>query len=75
MPDQAAMNDLLRRLSDADRDVFAEFLTQQFVSGVHETLVVLHEAKVEPFGGGYEGTPFLDFAGRLDGLPWPEAEG
>ena len=47
-------------------------LEQAFVGGVHETLVVLHEAEVSPFDQGYEGTPFHDFVGRLDDWPWPE---
>jgi hypothetical protein len=72
MPDQAAMNALLRRLEADDREVLAQFLAQQFVGGVHETLVVLHEAGIAPFDDGYEGTPFHDFVGRLDDWPWPD---
>jgi hypothetical protein len=46
-------------------------LYDAFCGGVHETLVVLHEEGVPPFDGGYEGTPFHDFTGRLQGWPWP----
>ena len=49
-------------------------LEEQFVGGVHETLVVLHEADIEPFDDGYEGTPFHDFVGRLTDWPWPDEE-
>ncbi len=42
-----------------------------FVSGVHTALRVLHEAGLPPFEDGYEGTPFHDFVGRLQGWQWP----
>ncbi|WP_088284679.1 DUF6547 family protein [Kineosporia sp. A_224] len=71
MEDQAAMNDLLARLAPEDRELLASILSEQFVHGVHETLVVLHEEQVPPFDEGYEGSPFHDFVGRLDGWPWP----
>jgi hypothetical protein len=74
MPDQAAMNDLLRRLDDDDRELLAQFFAQQFVGGVHETLVVLHAAQIAPFEDGYEGSPFHDFVGRLDDWPWPDPD-
>jgi hypothetical protein len=74
IPDQRAINDLLRRLSADDREVLAAMLTQEFESGVHETLVVLHEQGVPPFEDGYEGAPFLDFVGRLVDWEWPEDE-
>lgn len=44
-----------------------------YVAGVHDTLRVLHDAQVPPFEEGYEGTPFHDFMGRLNGWDWPEA--
>jgi hypothetical protein len=69
--DQARMNDLLDRLGAADREVLAVMLEEQFVGGVHSTLVALHELGVPPFDDGYEGTPFHDFVGRLDGWEWP----
>lgn len=71
MQDQAAMNDLLARLAPDDRELLARIFSEQFVHGVHETLVVLHEEQVPPFNEGYEGSPFHDFVGRLDGWPWP----
>lgn len=52
MPDQPAMNELLRRLDPADREVLARMLEQAFVSGVHETLLVAHEEGIEPFRSG-----------------------
>lgn len=65
------MNDLLSQMSVADRDVLAEMLFGVFMGGVHEALVVLHEHAVPPFDDGYEGTPFHDFVGRLNGWSWP----
>jgi hypothetical protein len=47
-------------------------LEHTFESGVHESLVVLHEEKVQPFDKGYEGTPFHDFICRLNEWAWPE---
>jgi hypothetical protein len=74
MPDQRSMNLLLLRLEAADRQVLAQMLTQAFESGVHETLVTLHEAEIAPFDAAYEGTPFHDFAGRVAGWTWPTDE-
>ncbi|MGD0066935.1 MAG: DUF6547 family protein [Streptosporangiaceae bacterium] len=71
MPGQQRMNVLLASLGEADREVVAEMLLEAFESGVHETLVTLHEAEVPLFKEGYEGTPFHDFAERLPGWPWP----
>jgi hypothetical protein len=71
IPDQRAMNDLLRRLSQADREVLARMLSQEFIGGVHETLVVLHERRVQPLDGAYEGAALKDFAGRLEDWEWP----
>ncbi len=70
-PEQHAMNDLLRRLSKADREVVAIMLQEAFESGVHTSLAVLHARSVPPFEDGYEGTPFHDFVGRLTGWEWP----
>ena len=71
LPEQHAANELLARLSPDDRRVFAALLSQQFVSGVHQVLVLLHEAGLPPFDKAYEGTPFHDFVGRLDDWEWP----
>ena len=70
--EQSRVNDLLSRMPLADREVLAGMLSEAFVSGVHESLVVLHEAGLEPFTDGVEGSPFADFAGRLAGWNWPE---
>ena len=43
-----------------------------FEAGVHAALVALHEERLPPFEDGYEGTPFHDFVGRLQGWDWPE---
>lgn len=67
IPGQQRMNEVLAAISEADRQVLAQMLYDAFCSGVHETLVVLHEEGVPPFDDGYEGTPFHDFIGRLEG--------
>lgn len=71
MPGQHDMNILLAGLSDSAREVLAEMLAGAFRSGVHETLVILHAAAVPPFQDGYEGSPYHDFTGRLEGWSWP----
>ncbi|HUQ62248.1 MAG TPA: DUF6547 family protein, partial [Acidimicrobiales bacterium] len=71
LPDQHRFNRLLERLGPDDREVVAVMLEEQFVAGVHEALVVLHKGEVEPSVDGFEGTPFLDFVGRLGGWDWP----
>jgi hypothetical protein len=72
LPEQHQMNELFSRLSEQDRETVAEMLSSEFVSGVHATLVALHEAAIPPFDDGYEGTPFHDFVGRLGDWNWPE---
>ena len=67
MPDQRRWNALLAGMSMADREVLAEMLAHAFESGVHSTLLVLHEEQITPFEDGFAGTPFHDFVGRLDG--------
>ena len=67
-----AANELLDHLSPADGEALVELLSHAFVSGVHETLRVLHDAEVEPFDHAEEGTPFMDLMGRLQGLEWPD---
>lgn len=68
---QQSFNELLDALTPPQREVLAQLLQHVFMSGVHETLRVLHEAGVAPFDDAYEGTPFHDFIGRLDGWEWP----
>jgi hypothetical protein len=41
------------------------------VTGVFETLKALEEFQIAPFVDGYEGSPYHDFIGRLDGWEWP----
>jgi hypothetical protein len=74
LEDQAAMNRLLDRLPDNERQVLAAMLEQAFVSGIHQALVSLHETGVVPFDKAYEGTPFHDFIGRMTGWEWPIGE-
>jgi hypothetical protein len=70
-PEDDEANRLLARMSNAEREVIARMLQQEFVGGVHTTLVALHEAEMAPFDRAYEGTPFHDFVGRLDDWEWP----
>jgi hypothetical protein len=69
--DQHAFNMLLGKLSQEDREVLGTMLAQEFESGIHEALVILHEWGIQPFDQAVEGTPFHDFVGRLDGWEWP----
>ncbi len=72
-PDQHQYNQFLARLAEKDRELLAKLLNEEFVGGVHTTLVALHEAEIPPFDTGYEGTPFHDFMGRLlIDWHWPE---
>lgn len=71
LPEQHAINVLLARLDDAERDTVARMLEESYVAGVHDTLVTLHEERIVPFEDGYEGSPFHDFLGRLGGWEWP----
>jgi hypothetical protein len=66
LEDQHEINVFFNRLSKADRDIIARMLEQEVVTGVFETLKVLEEFKVPPFEERYEGSPFIDFIGRLD---------
>lgn len=72
LPEQHQINEFLSRLPKQDRETVAQMLSSEFVSGVHASLVALHEAAIPPFDDGYEGTPFHDFVGRLDDWSWPE---
>ncbi len=71
LPDQHEINGLLKRLSKKDRDILARMLEEAFRSGVHASLVNLHEAGLAPFDRAYEGTPYHDFVGRLGDWGWP----
>jgi hypothetical protein len=74
LEDQVQVNQLVARLSDFDRQLLAQVLSEEFVGGVFQTLVALYELGVEPFDRAYEGSPFNDFIGRLNDWEWP-AEG
>jgi hypothetical protein len=62
-PEQHEINELLGRLSAADRETVARMLNDAFRGGVHTALVTLHEENLAPFDKAYEGTPFHDFMG------------
>ena len=72
LPEQQEINLLLARMSAADREILARILTAEVERGVFETLKALEEFEVSPFTDGYEGSPFHDFVGRLNGWEWPE---
>jgi hypothetical protein len=73
LPDQHEINVLLARMAEVDRDVLARLLETTFVAGVHTALATLHQAEIPPFDTAYEGTPFHDFVGRLEGWKWPQS--
>jgi hypothetical protein len=59
LTDQNAMNLVLAALGEDPRDTLARALNDEFVSGVHAALRVLHGAQIDPFDGAVEGTPFM----------------
>ena len=71
LSDQHEMNLLLQSLNERQRTTLARMLEERFIAGVHTALRVLHEAQIEPFDDGVEGTPYHDFVGRLGGWNWP----
>jgi hypothetical protein len=73
LPDQYAINLLLTRMTQADRETLARMLSDAFLGGLMTTLDALHEAQIEPFEDGYEGSPSHDFIGRLTDWSWPES--
>jgi hypothetical protein len=72
IPDQYAINVLLAKLTDYEREVIAQMLAREVEVGVFETLKALERFCVEPFNEGYEGSPYEDFIGRLSDWEWPE---
>ena len=72
LPDQRAVNEILSGLTPPQRQLLAELLAQEVVTGVFETLKVLQANRVPPFESGYEGGPAEDFIGRLGGWDWPD---
>ena len=73
IPDQHAINLLLKRLSAEDREIIAGMLAHAVETGMFETLKALEEFEIEPFKDGYEGSPYNDFIGRLADWSWPDA--
>lgn len=63
---------LLQRMTKEDREIMARLLEDCVVNGVFETLKALEDFGIKPFDGGYEGSPYHDFIGRLDDWDWPE---
>src|SRR5262249_13408893 len=72
IPDQYAINLLLKRLSASERETLAQMLAHEVEIGVFETLKVLESFQIAPFEEGYEGSPYHDFIGRLSDWEWPE---
>ena len=48
-------------------------LSQEVVTGVFGALKALEVFRIAPFEEGYEGSPYNDSIGRLDGWNWPES--
>ena len=74
LPDQHRINALLHRLAPPERETLAQMLAEAFEGGVFETLKALESFEIAPFVGGYEGSPFHDFIGRLADWDWPEQD-
>jgi hypothetical protein len=72
LPEQHAINELLAKLSTAERETVAQMLQQEVVTGMFETLKALETFGIPPFEAGYEGSPYEDFIGRVDDWEWPE---
>lgn len=72
IPEQHQIDLLLERLSTSEREVLAVLLTRSVETGAFEALKILEQFAIAPFSDGYEGSPYHDFAGRLNGWSWPE---
>ena len=59
------------RLTDSDREIVARLLEESYVGGIHDTLVAVYDAQLPPSDDGYEGSPFHDFMGRVQGWDRP----
>jgi hypothetical protein len=70
--DQHEINQFLARLSAQDRETLAKMFVHEVELGVFESLKVLEQFQIAPFEEGYEGSPYNDFVGRLNGWEWPE---
>ena len=71
IPEQHEINLLLSRLSADDRRIIAGMLENAFSGGAFEALKVLEHFGIEPFRDGYEGSPYHDYIGRMQGWEWP----
>lgn len=71
LPEEPKRNGLLARLGEGDRELIASMLEETFQGGVFIARRVLHDEELAPFDDGYDGIPFNDFIGRLDGWDWP----
>jgi len=72
LPEQYRANPLLLRLSPTERETLAAIMLKQVALGFFETLKALETFAIVPFDSGYEGSPYNDFVGRLNDLPWPQ---
>jgi len=75
LKEEYKINLFLRKLSNDQREIIAKILEEQYKAGVFETLEKLQEFEIEPFVGGYEGSPYEDFIGRVNKInpwKWPE---
>src|SRR5450432_3088427 len=71
IPEQHEINLFLKRMTPADREILAGMLVDAVETGMFETLKALEQCEIEPFKGGYEGSPYDDFIGRLADWEWP----
>lgn len=78
-PDQVKFNEVLARLSAADRNVLAEIVQQAADASVHNALVFMldHECRFTHEGEPVAEQPFdtdahFDFMARIAGTPWPD---
>ncbi|MEO1119512.1 MAG: DUF6547 family protein, partial [Pseudomonadota bacterium] len=76
LENQHKINLLLKTLGSTQRETLAEMLAHAFQRGVFETLKALEDCDISPFQGGYEGSPYHDFIGRVDepAWEWPDDE-
>jgi hypothetical protein len=65
--DQYKINLLLAKLNREDRKTLAELLSHEVQVGVFETLKVLEQYRIALLEDGYEGSPYNDYVGRVEG--------
>lgn len=82
-PDYAAINEVLGRLNQTDREVIASLIKSAKADGVHDTLAYLQERidlngmRISVNGVALANMPFgsplnYDFVCRVNGDAWPE---